>query len=1064
MLREKVFEEEYIAFMTKLFTAGYAQVVPKESLKERGWFLPHHGVYHPTKKSIRVVFDCSAEKDDVSLNSKLVQGPDCSNSMIGVLLRFRKGLIPFTADIESMYHQVKVPAEHRKYLRFFWWKDDDCRKDLVECEMCVHPFGAISSKSCVTFALHQAALDNGNTFGKEAMDTLLTDFYVDDLLKSLDGEKAAINLIKNTNGMCNAGGFNLTKYVCANQRVLESIPVQKRAERLKTVATDLALSQMPAENALGVKWHVLADSFGFHVDFQSDNGTRRGCLATISRIKDALGIIAPFLLPGRKVLQEMTATSVRWDQMLPDDKEKEWNKWKDDLLLLNDLVIKRCYRSSEFGEVVDATLHCFSDASFVGYGVACYLRLVDKSGRVEVMLVMGKSRVSPLKPTTVPRLELTAAVLAVKLAALLVDELKIAGIEVFYWVDNKIVLGYILNRKRRYRVYVANRVMKIEEYTDGKNWRYVKTKENPGDLASRGISPKETELVDRWLTGPRFLRESNEFWRTANPEVEIVDGDVEVKVEEKVNVVNVVEKSLLERFEERISNWHRMVRVMAWILRFTRNIRKKNHGKNSHQITCQVPVSISQERSGPKVEVTELIVSELDKAETSIIKLMQQRSFEKELEVLKKGTAKKRSGTLWRLSPFVDNDGVLRVGGRLSNSEESVSVKFPAIIPKRATCTRRLIQWHHSQIEHRGKHFTVCRLREYGFWVINAGREAGSVVFSCVRCKWLRGKCEQQMMADLPLNRTLVEPPFTYCGCDYFGPVLVKIGKSTVKRYGVIFTCFSLRAVHIEMASSLEADSFIQALERFISRRGTVREIRSDNGTNLVGAANELKKAVTEMDQVKISAFLSQQGCDWIRWERNTPTASHMGGVWERMIRTVRNVLMSLIKDTPKTLDEETLNTFLTQAERIVNSRPLTIENLHDPESAPLTPNQILTMKSRVVLPPPGVFQHADVYCRKRWRITQHLANCFWEKWRKEYLQLLQPRQKWTEEKRNMCVDDVVLLKEDGVVRGHWPMGRITEVHPSKDGLVRSVSVQVNGTILKRPINKTVLLVPSDIS
>ena len=173
---------------------------------------------------------------------------------------------------------------------------------------------------------------------------------------------------------------------------------------------------------------------------------------------------------------------------------------------------------------------------------------------------------------------------------------------------------------------------------------------------------------------------------------------------------------------------------------------------------------------------------------------------------------------------------------------------------------------------------------------------------------------------------------------------------------------------------------------------------------------------------------------------------------------------MSLIKDTPKTLDEETLNTFLTQAERIVNSRPLTIENLHDPESAPLTPNQILTMKSRVVLPPPGVFQHADVYCRKRWRITQHLANCFWEKWRKEYLQLLQPRQKWTEEKRNMCVDDVVLLKEDGVVRGHWPMGRITEVHPSKDGLVRSVSVQVNGTILKRPINKTVLLVPSDSS
>ena len=243
-----------------------------------------------------------------------------------------------------------------------------------------------------------------------------------------------------------------------------------------------------------------------------------------------------------------------------------------------------------------------------------------------------------------------------------------------------------------------------------------------------------------------------------------------------------------------------------------------------------------------------------------------------------------------------------------------------------------------------------------------------------------------------------------------------------------------------------------------------MREIRSDNGTNLTGADNELKRAVKEMDQGKISAFLSEQGCDWMKCETNTPTASHMGGVWERMIRTVKSVLTSLLKSSPRVLDEETLRTFLTEAEGIVNSRPLTIENLHDPDSDPLTPNQILTMKSRLVLPPPGVFQEADVYCRKRWRIAQHLANCFWSRWRKEYLQLLQPRQKWTSDKRNLKVDDVVLLKEEGVVRGHWPMGRVTEVHPSDDGLIRSVSVQAGRSILKRPVNKTVLLVASDSS
>ena len=593
----------------------------------------------------------------------------------------------------------------------------------------------------------------------------------------------------------------------------------------------------------------------------------------------------------------------------------------------------------------------------------------------------------------------------------------------------------------------------------------MKTKENPGDLASRGISPRETDLVNRWLTGPGFLSESDESWRSANPEVEVIDGDKEVKVEEKVNVMKLVEDSILEMFEDRISNWHRMVRVMAWILRFIKHSRKGTCSEDISQSNlCQVPIHFSQTSGESKVEVTDIAVKELDQAETRLIKLMQQRTFGKELDVLRKGTVKKRMGTLWRLSPFVDRDGVLRVGGRLSNSLEEETIKFPAIIPKGLTCTKRLIEWHHSRIQHRGKHATVCRLRESGFWVVNAGKEAGSIVFRCVRCKWLHGKFQEQRMADLPLSRTLVEPPFSYCGCDYFGPMLVKEGRKTLKRYGVIFTCFSLRAVHIEIASTLETDSFIQALRRFVARRGVVREIRSDNGTNLVGADNELKRAVTEMDQEKISAFLSQQGCDWITCVRNTPTASHMGGVWERMIRTVKSVLMSLIKDTPRKLDEETLRTFLAEAEGIVNSRPLTIENLQDPDSAPLTPNQILTMKSRFVLPPPGVFQHADVYCRKRWRITQHLANCFWSRWRKEYLQLLQPRQKWTEERRNLQVNDVVLLKEEGVVRGHWPMGRVTEVHPSEDGLVRSVSIQVNGTTAKRPITKVVLLVASDDS
>ena len=1048
MLKDKVFRDEYFAFMNKMFSSGHAQRVPQERLKEKGWFLPHHGVYHPTKKKIRVVTDCSAEKDGVSLNSVLMQGPDFSNSLLGVLLRFRKGLIPFMADIESMYYQVKVPQEHRRYLKFLWWEDGDLSKDPVVCEMCVHPFGAVSSKSCVTYALHQAAFDNKEEFGAEAMDTLLSDFYVDDLLKSVDDEQEAITLIRNTYLMCEAGGFNLTKFVCTNQRVVNSIPVEKRATGLQKEQIG---SLTPAESALGLRWNVQDDSIGLVVNFDSDNETRRGCLKTVMRItgQDPCGIASPFLLKGRKIVQKMTANSTRWDEKLADDVAREWREWKEDVKLLNELKIRRGYRSVNLGAVVEISLHCYSDASFVGYGVACYLRFVDEAGKIEVSLVLGKSRVSPLKPTTVPRLELTAATVSVRLAALLMEELKLEELRTLYWVDNKIVLGYIFNKRRRFKIFVANRVNLIYDYTKGKNFRYVDTKENPADCASRGISWKEKEKVKLWLYGPHQLWTPESSWEKEEAEYVVDEKDEEVKLETKVNVLGVDEpKSVLEILEERVSSWQRWKRIMARVYRFIGRCRKKG-------------------RMGDGTGDEELTTKELQHAEVSLIRMIQQRSFQKDIEIARpcqKRGVKKRKGQLWKLNPFVDQDGLLRVGGRLVNAEEDTSFRFPIIIPKKTVGTIRLIEWHHIQIEHRGKHTTVSRLREFGFWVVNAAKEVGAVTSCCVRCKWLRGRCGEQKMADLPLERTTIEPPFTYCGVDVFGPFQVKEGRKTLKRYGVLFTCLSLRAVHIEVAASLETDSFIMALRRMTARRGSVREMRSDRGTNFVGADNELKKAWLEMDHGKVSAFMSEQGGDWIKWTWNTPSASHMGGVWERQIRTVRSVLMSLVKSNPRTLDEETLRTFFAEAEGIVNSRPLTLENLHDPESAPLTPNQILTMKSRVVLPPPGEFQAADVYCRKRWRVAQHLANCFWSRWRKEFLQLLQNRQKWTEESRNLQVDDVVLLKEDGIVRGRWPMARVVKVLPSKDGLVRSVSLKVGEATFDRPVSKTVLLVAKENS
>ena len=1035
MGKDMKFKEDYCSFMRKIIEAGYAKKVPKERLKQRGWYIPHHGVYHPRNKKFRVVLDCSAEKDGISLNSVLLQGPDFTNSLLGILLNFRKGKIPVMADIEKMYYQVLIPEEHRKFLRFFWWEGDDMNMEPTEYEMCVHPFGAISSKSCVTFALHQTAFDNEHNFGQDAMETLLKEFYIDDMLKSLEEEEDAIKKTRSIINMCKAGGFNLTKFVSTNAEVTSSIPLEKRASNPEMHAFERTQS---IESALGMQWYMMGDSFGIKVTFETDDATRRGCLSTLSRIHDPIGLAAPFLLPGKKILQKITDTPTGWDDLLPPDALKEWESWREEVLLLNDVRIKRCYRSKDFGIMKDITLHCFSDASFVGYGVACYIRMTDEKGKVEVRLIMGKSRVSPLKPTTVPRLELTAATVSVKIAAMLVEELDIPEMKVYFWIDNKVVLGYIYNERRRFRIFVANRVQIIDQYSNKEQWRYVDTKENPSDLASRGASPRDTEKLDIWLNGPYFLRENNEWWKNAQTDVEIKEDDKEVKKELKVNAIQVKEHSVLETLEERISSWNKMKRVIVWIHRYASK-EWRQHRKE------------------------EMTVEEIQAAEIRIIKLMQQRAYKKEIADIKAGKKlKKGMEKLRKLNPFLDDKELLRVGGRLTNAQDDDAAKFPVIVPKGAKATKAMIAWHHAQIEHRGKHSTISRIRDFGFWIISVSKEVGAIVHKCVRCRWLRGKFGNQKMANLPFNRTVDAPPFTYCGVDVFGPILVKEGRKVLKRYGMLFTCFSLRAVHVELIASLETDSFIQALRRLIARRGAVREIRSDNGTNFVGAESELLKAYEEMDHKKIGDFLTMQGCDYIKLERNTPHASHMGGVWERQIRTVKSVISSLIKSNPRKLDEESLRTFLTEAEGIVNSRPLTLENLHDPESRPLCPNQILTMKTRVAPPPPGVFQQEGAYARKRWRVVQHLVNTFWSRWRKEYLQLQQSRQKWTETKRNLKVNDIVLIKEESAPRGEWPMARVVEAHASKDGLVRSVSVFAKGKIYKRPIHKTVLLMAEE--
>ncbi|XP_041478849.1 uncharacterized protein LOC121426565 [Lytechinus variegatus] len=344
-------------------------------------------------------------------------------------------------------------------------------------------------------------------------------------------------------------------------------------------------------------------------------------------------------------------------------------------------------------------------------------------------------------------------------------------------------------------------------------------------------------------------------------------------------------------------------------------------------------------------------------AEKEIIRLIQRRTFDeaKSSEISKSHNERERrrrckeTSRLCRLDPFIDDDGILRVGGRLRRSDLSFESKHPAILPQ-IHLTKLIVSQCHTEVAHGGRGMTTNHLRAKGYWILGSSNFISKFISQCVVCRRLRQPPQIQKMADLPEDRLSPAPPFTYAGVDCFGPWLIKEGRKELKRYGLIFTCMASRGIHIEVLHSLSTDSFINGLRRFISVRGPVRQLRCDRGTNFVGA--EVKRCA-ESSEKQVKDFLLKEGCDFIAFKFNVPASSHMGGVWERQIRSIRQVLDVLLHQAGQQLDDESLRTLMCEAAAIVNSRPLTTDLLNEPtHSTPLTPNHLLTQKSRVIFHP----------------------------------------------------------------------------------------------------------------
>ena len=939
------------------------------------------------------------------------------------------------ADIEAMYHQVRVPEEDTDLLRFLWWPEGDLSLEMVEYKMVVHLFGATSSASCANFALRKTAEDNRPRFSPEVLKTVLNNFYVDDCLKAVSSEDEAVTLKTNLTDLCASGGFKLSKWTSNSRLFLQSIPESERAKEVKDL--DLAKDALPIERALGVLWCENSDTFKFRVNLKDKPMTRRGVLSVVSSIYDPLGFIAPVVLPAKMILQRLCKENTSWDQEISQHLSKDWLTWLNQLHRISNFQFTRCIKPNDFGRVVSAQLNHFSDACENGYGTVSYIKLTNDKGNVHCSFLIGKSRVAPLKQTTIPRMELTAAVMAVNIDKMMRKELDIELQDSAFWTDSTAVLKYITNEALRLKTFVANRIVVIKDNTNVEQWNHVDTSENPADCASRGLTVEKFLDNRMWTQGPSFLKDASKKKSERYECMKLTEDDQEVRKTVLV-LSTLTEDSSMEKLVNHYSSWLRLKRAIAWILR-TKDILmlKRKKEKNTFR---------------PNLHQGPLTVEELSRAEMEIIKYCQQCSFQSEISALKGGKqVLKSKSKIYKLDPYLQ-DGVLRVGGRLHRSAMPEVSKHPAIMPKDLHATNLLLQDIHEKTGHSGRNFMLSRLRQ-NYWIPSANAAIRKLLFRCVTCRKNHAKTQEQKMADLPIDRLLTDkPPFTNIGMDYFGPIEVKRGRTMVKRYGVLFTCLTTRALHIEVAHTLDTESCINAIRRFVCRRGQVTLIRSDNGANLVGAERELRAAIQEMDQTKLQNTLTQKG---IQWVFNPPAGPHFGGVWERQVRLVKKILKSVLHE--QTMDDECLQTVLCEVEAIINDRPITASSDDPNDVEALTPNHLLLLKKQPLLPP-GLFKKEDCYSQRRWKQAQYLADLFWKRWVKEYLPSLQERQKWNKVKQNLEPGDIVMILDEKAPRSSWLLGRVVHTKADSKGLVRRVLVKTRSSTLERPVERLCLI------
>ncbi|XP_045028561.1 uncharacterized protein LOC123471391 [Daphnia magna] len=837
--------KRYSAAINEYISLGHARKLSAEEVNYRPvgqtWFLPHHPVINPKKpEKCRPVFDASAYYKGMSLNSALLKGPDLLTNLIGVLIRFRQHPIALSADIVKMFHQVRVRPKDGPALRFFY-RDPGIQEPPSVYQMNVQPFGAVCSPTICAHVLRQAAEDGGID-AADVTNQIIDHFYVDNWLTSSPTAKEAVQHAKRVADVLLRGGFELAQWGSSCPKVLLSLPGNPVS------SIDLALHGIPIERTLGLSLDYGSDSFVVSLSIKLDGATKREILRETSSVYDPFGFLSPVLLHAKLILQAVCRKSVGWDDQLDQTTVDEWQHWVVSLSKLKPLSISRCF-NPELAKARGVGLHLFADASESAFGAIAYLRFDNPDG-VKVSFVMAKARVAPIKYVSIPRLELCAALLAARLASVIKSELRLKIDQATFWSDSTTVLRWINSPHYRFHVYVGNRIGEILELSESSQWLYVPTTQNPADDVSRGVTSTEFSIEHRFFTGPSFLYQSPQNW-PAFPDVKQgIDEteDPEVRCTRWVGATLHVTDSI-DRLTTYTSRFPFLVGVVGYVKRFINNARKEK----THR------------------DFGKLSETEVKNAEAELFRRAQMSAFPEDYSNIKEGKQLDPGSSLITLTPFVDHQGVLRVGGRIENAPTPPEARHPIILPAEEKITELMIYSLHLEFVHSTTERTFHELRKL-YWVQRGRKTVRRIINKCFKCKQHYAKALFPMMAALPGYRLKpFYPALTHTGVDFFGPYNVTIFRRKVKRWACLFTCMSSRAVHLEMSYSLDTSSFINCISHFEDRRTTPKHYHSDNGTNFVGAVREFSECLRRMEQLAIQDGRKRRT---VTWSFNPPSAS----------------------------------------------------------------------------------------------------------------------------------------------------------------------------------------------